>query len=60
MADERLLRQILTERYGIRTDSELLDAIKKMERLDIGWATRCCNDEYRGKTNRRKESRKKT
>lgn len=39
MADEKLLRRILAERYGIRTSAELLDAIKNMKKLDIGWAT---------------------
>lgn len=49
MADEKLLRQILAERYGIKTNAELHEAIARMEKLDISWATRCCNDESGGK-----------
>ena len=36
MADIRALRKLLAEEYGIRTDQELQEAIRKMMKLDIG------------------------
>lgn len=36
MADIRVLRKLLAEEYGIRTDRELNEAIRKMMKLDIG------------------------
>lgn len=36
MADIRALRKLLAEEYGIRTDRELNEAIRKMMKLDIG------------------------
>ncbi len=39
MPDAAYLRKILEERYGIKTDSELNEAIRKMARPDLGAMT---------------------
>lgn len=36
MADIRALRKLLAEEYGIQTDQELQEAIRKMMKLNIG------------------------
>lgn len=57
MADEKLLRQILFQRYGITTAGELREAIERMEKLNICWATRCGRDDTGSKKVRRRAGR---
>ena len=46
MGKVELLKNVLLEEYGIKTDKELEDAIRKMEKINIGIFTTYVKGEF--------------
>ena len=59
MADEKMLLQMLT-RYGISDLKELTEAVRRLEPIDLCFATNGgAHDDSRGEESRRSRCRKK-